>query len=235
MRAVSSLSAKKVHSGAGHVPVREQAVNILREAILTSELKPGQRLVEREFIDRLGISRTTFREVLRQLSAEGLIKVVPQKGARVSAPSLKEAEDLYVIRGALESLAVSRFVERATPGETRALREAVDRFDDVVQRTTDTTEMLDSKEQFYKVLLQGARSEILEETLQGIKARVRTLRAKSLSKPGRAQETVGELRAIVDAISLGDAALASELCTRHVLKAGEVALSRIKEMQGTGD
>lgn len=231
MEAVSPLSGKKVKVGAARVPVREQTINILREAILNSELKPGQRLVEREFISRLGVSRTTFREVLRQLSAEGLVTVVPQKGARVSAPSLKEAEDLYVIRGALESLAVSRFIERATPGETRALREAVDKFERVVHRTTDTTEMLDSKDEFYRILLQGARSEILGETLQGIKARVRTLRAKSLSKPGRAEETVAELRAIVDAVSEGDAVLASELCTRHVLRAGEVAISRIKEMQ----
>jgi DNA-binding GntR family transcriptional regulator len=233
MKALPSLSSKAVKSGAARVPVREQTINILREAILNSELKPGQRLVEREFIDRLGISRTTFREVLRQLSAEGLVKVVPQKGATVSAPSLKEAEDLYVIRAALESLAVSRFIERASPSETRALRESIENFERVVEQTTDTTEMLDAKEQFYGILLLGARSEILEETLRGIKARVRTLRAKSLSKPGRAQETVAELRAIMDAVSEDDAVLASELCTRHVLKAGEVAISRIKEMQAT--
>jgi DNA-binding GntR family transcriptional regulator len=211
------------------VPVREQTVNILREAILSMELKPGQRLVEREFIDRLGISRTTFREALRQLSTEGLVTVVPQKGARVSSPSLEEANDLYVIRAALESLVVTRFIERATAEEIEALRESIEVFDRAVQRTTDTLELLDAKEQFYRVLLQGARSDVLEQTLNGIKARVRSLRSRSLSKPGRAVETAAELRAVVEAVSAGDAELASRLCAEHVHAAGRIALADLKE------
>src|ERR1039457_5022794 len=96
-------------------PVREQTVKILREAILNFELRPGQRLVEREFINRLGISRTTFREALRQLSTEGLVTVVARRGARVTVLSTKEAADLYEVRSALEALVITRFVERATP------------------------------------------------------------------------------------------------------------------------
>ena len=215
--------------------VREQTVDILRQAILNSELKPGQRLVEREFIDHLGISRTTFREVLRQLSSEGLVTVVAQKGARVSSPSSKEAEDLYAIRAVLESLAVSRFIERATAQEVSALRAAVDAFEEVVQRTTDTAEMLNAKDRFYKILLEGARSEVLEQTLEGFKARIRTLRAQSLSKPGRSQETAAELRAIVDAVSDGDFERARDLCAAHVLMAGKIALERIRDMQEFAD
>lgn len=227
-----ALTKRSTTDGASRVPIRERTVDILREAILRSELKPGQRLVEREFIDRLGVSRTTFREALRQLSSEGLVTVIPQRGARVSAPSLKEAEDLYLIRAALESLAVTRFVECASASELRDLREALNRFERVVQRTTDTVEMLDVKEEFYRVLLRGTRSDVLEQTLNGIKARVRSLRSHSLSKPGRANETVSELRAIVNAIAAGDASLAAELCTRHVLTAGETAIARIRETQG---
>lgn len=211
--------------------VREQTVDILRQAILNSELKPGQRLVEREFIDQLGISRTTFREVLRQLCSEGLVTVVAQKGARVSSPSSKEAEDLYAIRAVLESLAVSMFIDRATAIEVKALREAVEAFEEVVARTTDTVEMLDVKDGFYRVLLEGARSEVLEQTLEGFKARIRTLRAQSLSKPGRSQETATELRAIVEAIAASDVDRAQELCAAHVLTAGRIAIERIRDMQ----
>ena len=69
-------------------PLREQVIAALRQAILDFQLKPGQRLVERELIEQLGVSRTTIREALRELTAEGLITVIPQKGAIVSAPSL---------------------------------------------------------------------------------------------------------------------------------------------------
>lgn len=209
------------------VPVREQTVQILREAILNFDLRPGQRLIEREFIDRLGISRTTFREALRELTTEGLVTVVAQKGARVSTPTKKEAADLYEIRAALESLMVTRFIERASDGEIKALSDTVDDFEDVVRRTTDTIELLAVKEGFYRVLLDGAHSPALEQVLAGIKARVRALRSTSLSKPGRANETVNELRAIVVAIARRDARDATELNYLHVQRACSIALSQL--------
>jgi DNA-binding GntR family transcriptional regulator len=209
------------------VPVREQTVQILRESILNFDLRPGQRLIEREFIDRLGISRTTFREALRELSTEGLVTVVAQKGARVSTPTKKEAADLYEIRAALESLVVTRFIERASDDEIRALAATIDAFQDVVLRTTDTIELLEVKETFYRVLLNGAHSDALEQVLNGIKARVRALRSTSLSKPGRANETVVELRAIVVAISRRDAAAAARLNHEHVQRACSIALDQL--------
>lgn len=210
-----------------NLPVREQTVQILRDAILNFELRPGQRLIEREFIDRLGISRTTFREALRELSTEGLVTVVAQKGARVSTPTKKEAADLYEIRAALESLMVTRFIERATDAEIKALAAAVDDFEDVVHRTTDTIELLAVKESFYRVLLDGAHSPALEQVLAGIKARVRALRSTSLSKPGRANETVDELRSVVEAVARRDARAATELNRFHVQRACAIALSQL--------
>jgi len=213
------------------VPIREQTVQALRQAILNFELKPGQRLVEREFIDRLGISRTTFREALRELSSQGLVTVVAQKGARVSVPSLKEATDLYEIRAALESLVVTRFVERASDEEIAALEKTIDDFDQVVHRTTNTLDLLESKEMFYSVLFAGARSEIFEQVLNGIKARVRALRSTSLSKPGRAFETAAELRAVVEAISRRDAQTASKLNAQHVHVAGQIAIDDLRRSE----
>src|SRR3546814_737946 len=87
-------------------PLREQVITALRAAILDFQLRPGQRLVERELIEQLGVSRTTVREALRELTSEGLVTVVPQRGAVVSAPSLAEAEDMYDIRAVLESVLV---------------------------------------------------------------------------------------------------------------------------------
>src|SRR6188768_4396301 len=90
-------------------PLREQVIGALRAAILDFRLAPGQRLVERELIEQLGVSRTTVREALRELTSEGLVTVVPQKGAVVATPTLEDAIDLYDVRAALESLVVQRF------------------------------------------------------------------------------------------------------------------------------
>jgi len=113
--------------------VGQQTSQALRQYILNFQLKPGQRLVERPFIERLGVSRTTLREAIRELAAEGLLTVVAQKGPRVSAHSLEEATDLYEVRSALEGLLVIRFVERAANSEIRSLRTASLIFGDSVQ------------------------------------------------------------------------------------------------------
>lgn len=216
------------------VPVREQTVQVLREAILNFELKPEQRLIEREFISRLGISRTTFREALRELSSEGLITVVPQKGARVSKPSISEAADLYEVRAALESLVVVRFTQRATDDEIASLVRTLDEHDEMVRRTTNTMRLLESKNNFYRVLFAGAHSETFEQVLEGIKARVRVLRSSSLSKPGRPAEAAAEMRAVVNAIIRRDAEEASRLNTEHIQRARQIAVEIISHTTPVG-
>ncbi len=217
--------------GAFDTSVRQQTIDALRQSILNFQLKPGQRLIEREFIDRLGVSRTTFREAIRELAAEGLLTVVAQKGARVSAPSLEEAIDLYEVRAALECIVVTRFVERARDHEIRSLKSAVKNFRRVSARTTDILELLRAKESFYEVLVRGARSNALQQLLEGIKARVHALRAASLSQPGRVAQTVAELEGIVTAISDRDAARASQLCAEHVRNACNTALITLREAE----
>jgi DNA-binding GntR family transcriptional regulator len=211
------------------LPVREQTVQILRDAILSFELKPGQRLVEREFIDRLGISRTTFREALRQLSTEGLVTSVAQKGARVASPSYSEAADLYEIRAALEALAVRRFIERASDDEIEDLTRALETFEKVVAETTDTRALLESNAGYYRVLIEGAQSAVLGQVLMGVRSRAQAFRSRSLSIPGRAATVVSELRAVIDAIIQRDAPKASALTAEHVLIAGQIALAGLDQ------
>lgn len=216
-------------TASAEVSLRQQTIHVLRQAILSFQLKPGQRLIERELTDRLGVSRTTLREAIRELAAEGLVNVVAHTGARVCAPSYEDAVDLYEVRASLESLVVSRFVERATDEEVRALQETVAGYRRTCERTTDTTDLLRAKEAFYEVLIAGARSNALQQLLESIKARVQTLRATSLSRPGRAMETAAELEAMVSAITSRDAPLAAGLCTVHIRNAARNALARLRK------
>jgi len=234
MSPTNSLSAGWVAEPMGRVaaPIREQVIAALRQAILDFQLKPGQRLVERELIEQLGVSRTTIREALRELASEGLVTVVPQRGAMVSAPSLDEAMDLYEIRAVLESLTVKHFVERATDEEVRALQATVEELAEVSAGTDDVRAMLAAKDKFYAVLIPGARSAALQQLIDGIRARVQMLRATSLSTTGRPIEVVAELRAVADAIARRDADSASELCATHVRKAAMTALHSLQEAEG---
>lgn len=213
-------------------PLREQVISALRQAILNFELEPGQRLVERELIEQLGVSRTTVREALRELTSEGLVTVIPQQGARVSAPSLDDATDLYEVRAALESLVTQRFVERATDDEVKDLSAAVENYAVVARSTTEVRQMLAAKDGFYAVLIAGAHSPALQELLAGIQARVQVLRATSLSEKGRSKQVVAELRAVVKAVRARDAEKAAALCAAHVRKAAVTALRHLRETEG---
>ncbi|HEX5014317.1 MAG TPA: GntR family transcriptional regulator [Candidatus Limnocylindrales bacterium] len=232
-RQTNSLAESWVAAPMGRVaaPLRAQVIAALRDAILEFRLKPGQRLVERELMEQLGVSRTTVREAIRELSSEGLVTVVPQRGAIVSVPSLDDAIDLYEVRAALESLVVRRFVERATDAEVSDLGRAVDEFADAAANLQEIREILAIKDRFYTVLIAGARSAALQQLLAGIKARVQVLRATSLSEAGRVFEVVRELRGIVAAVAARDADLASALCAEHVRTASVTALRHLREAE----
>ena len=212
-------------------PLREQVISQLRQAILDFQLKPGQRLVERELIEQLGVSRTTVREALRELTTEGLVTVIPQRGAMVTAPTLEDAVDLYEVRASLESLVVQRFVERASDAEVQLLRETIDDLSTVSATTTDIRQILAAKDRFYKILILGARSAALQQLLEGIQARVQVLRATSLSEEGRSLQVVKELGDVVTAITERNAELASRLCAEHVRRASVTALRSLREAE----
>lgn len=224
-------SWKAAPMGRVAAPLREQVITALRQAILDFQLKPGQRLVERELIEQLGVSRTTVREALRELTSEGLVTVVPQRGAMVTAPNLDDAADLYEVRASLESLVVQRFVERATDDEVAKLQETVEDLAVVASETDDIRVILAAKDRFYAVLIAGARSSALQQLLEGIQARVQVLRATSLSEEGRTPEVVRELRGVVTAIGSRDAELASRLCAEHVRAAASTALSSLRQVE----
>jgi DNA-binding GntR family transcriptional regulator len=228
----NSLASAWTTSPVGRVaaPLREQVIAALREAILDFRLEPGQRLVERELIEQLNVSRTTVREALRELTSEGLIKVLPQKGAVVAAPTPDEARDLYEVRAALESLVVRRFVENAPRSQVHALEAATERFAEVAsEESVDPRKILKARDHFNEILLEGAGSEVLRHLVEGVQAKVRVLRIKGLSI-GHA-EAVQELRAIVAAIRERDADTAAEIYVKQMQRAAANALEGLKEMQ----
>jgi DNA-binding GntR family transcriptional regulator len=205
-------------------PLREQVTDRVRAAILDLRLRPGERLIERELTENLGVSRATVREVIRQLAAEGLVTVVPQRGAEVTSLSASDAADIYEMRASLEALAVRRFVQRAGDEQVRALRAAVD---EIARSAEGDGDHLGAKDRFYEVLMEGSASGPLQQTLAGLQARVRLLRATSLSAPGRPARAAEELRAVVDAIEARDADAAAEACVRHIRHAAETATAQL--------
>ncbi len=207
-------------------PLRTQVSDILRREIVEMRLHPGQRLVERELIERIGVSRTTIREALRELASEGLVTTIPQKGAIVAIPSPKEAAEVYEVRALLEGLAAREFVDNATELHLEALRQAMSQVARAGKKN-DADGVLRAKNRFYDVLFDGADNATIRSILGGLQARVAVLRATSLTAPDRPRESVTEIQAIVDAIERRDADAAAEAASFHVRRAAETAFRQI--------
>ncbi|WP_299449181.1 GntR family transcriptional regulator [uncultured Serinicoccus sp.] len=196
----------------------------LSRQILDHQLAPGQRLIERELIDRFEVSRATVRETLRQLAAEGLVQIQPRRGAVVRAIDSGEARDLYRLRAAIEGLLVETFVERAGVADVQRLQEALDALDAAVEDGLAASEVMRVRDDFYEALFAGAGSSVLREELGVVQARVRVLCVSSLSESGRGATAVRELRAVTQAIIECDGPRAATLMREHLAFAAAATL-----------
>ena len=115
-----------------YLPLREVVFNTLRQAILKGELKPGERLMEIALAQRLGVSRTPIREAMRKLEQEGLVVMVPRRGAQVANITEKDLNDVLEVRIVLENMAIEKACEQMTEENVRALWDAAKDF----ERTT---------------------------------------------------------------------------------------------------
>ncbi|MGE0218198.1 GntR family transcriptional regulator [Mycolicibacterium sp.] len=210
-------------------PLRAEAAAVIRRAILEFHFKPGQRLVERELIEQTGVSRTTIREVLRELAAEGLVATTSQKGG-VVVVSLTEDEvaDLYDIRALLEGFIARRFAEHAGDDQVKGLEEGYKQLAEALLTTDDIQARLDAKDRFYDLLVAGSGNTAIASLHGTLQARVRLARARSLSQHGRLPQTLAEIRAIVDAIAARDPDAAAKAAENHVLQAALAAKLRIR-------
>jgi GntR family transcriptional regulator, trigonelline degradation regulator len=214
-------------------PVRRQVEDRLREAIQKGVFKPDTRLVERDLCTRLGVSRTSLREALRQLEAEGLVLLLPNRGPVVASLSVDDARQIYELRALLEGFAGEAFAVHASDAQRRKLEACVDALHAAVHAGR-YVDLIDIKEAFYAILLEGAGNAFVAETLKRLNNRIRRLRATSLSDPGRPKQTSAEIDRLMQAIRKRDGALARQRCVEHVQKAAKAAIG-VLESQATAD
>ena len=206
--------------------LRQQVIDGLRSCISDLTFKPGDRLIERELCEMLGVSRTLVREALSQLVAEGIVQIIPHKGPIVSVMTADEARGLYEVRAVLEALAGRQFTERATVDQRVELKQALEKLAAMrdMQGQEGTMSFLKQKAQFYDVMLEGANNPVLTEMLRLVHTRVMMLRATTLSQEGRLPQSYDEIATIVDAVMRNDADAAAAACKRHVEQAESLAV-----------
>ncbi len=206
--------------------LRQQVVDRLREAILSGQLEAGRKLVERELCESLGVSRTSLREALQHLQAEGLIVNIPHKGPMVASIGPDEARDIYAVREVLEAQAGAGFAVHATQEQIEQLRAALKRLQSRQVRAS-AGGLIEAKNAFYDILLEGCGNRVIGQVLTQLNNRVTFLRRLTLSESHRLEASLKELAEIVDAIESRDAKRASKLCAVHVQRAAESAMRQM--------
>ena len=194
----------------------------LRSAILAGVFKPGERLIEVDLCEMLGVSRPSVREALRSLEAERLVSIIPNRGPQIPVLSWHNASEIYRVRMLLEGEVAALAAEHATPADHKAIAVALNAFAKA-DKQADPDGRLSSTAIFYDELIRLARNSIIEETLRGLYARITFLRSRSMSMPGRAANSHAEMKAILAAIEKRDPELARAAAIEHVRQAHAAA------------
>jgi DNA-binding GntR family transcriptional regulator len=216
-----------------HVPRASASLRVLvedrlRQAIRTGVLKPGQRLIERELCELTGVGRTSIREALRQLEAEGLVTTVPYRGPIVSTITSDEAQQLYELRALLEGHAGRVCAQKRDPEILARLRQQYRQMVAVAGKE-DRSDLLAAKTEFYAAMLDGCGNVFVQRFLNMLLNRVTLLRMTSMTQADRIGHSLVEIETILNAIEAGDENTAEQACVLHIRNAAAVALGALRE------
>lgn len=231
MSALSSLNPIRLDN---YKPLRELVFDSLREAIIRGSLRPGERLMEIQLAEQMGVSRTPVREAIRKLELEGLVVMVPRKGAYVAGLSIKDIADVFEIRKALEGLAAELAADRISDEEIEHLERILHRLSDAGDgKRFDEFIAIDTE--FHAVLFQAGRNDRLTQIINNLREQIHRFRITSLSMPGRMSAAVDEHRKIVDAISQHDVDEAKRLAMDHIENAENTIMELIRSGEVSGE
>jgi len=205
----------------------------MREAIISGQFAPGERLVERPLCDQLGVSRTVIRETIRYLEAEGLVEILPGKGPIVARLSWEDARQIYDIRQMLETAAATACAQNMTPQLAAALQDALQALQEAVAAGVPGP-MLRATTEFYRIIFEGAGHNVAWEITQRLNGRISRLRAVTLSTQDRQKPGPAHMESICKAIVSGDAGAAREAIEQHLGDAKRTAQRLLLEENPPG-
>jgi len=197
------------------LPLRDVVFRTLRQSILTGELKPGERLMEIHLADKLGVSRTPIREAIRQLELEGLVVMLPRRGAQVAHITEKSMSDVLEVRLALDELAVKLACERITDREIELLREACLKFEEAVA-SADIRNITSADVAFHDIIFEASRNKRLIQMMNNLAEQMYRYRFEYIKDDSGWQSLITEHRMITDAIAMRDPELSARAIHVHI-------------------
>jgi DNA-binding GntR family transcriptional regulator len=198
-----------------YLPLRDVVFNTLRNAILTGELSPGERLMEIKLADKLGVSRTPIREAIRKLELEGLVVNTPRKGAEVANISAEDLRDVLEVRRSLEVLAISLACEKMTDETLALLYENIDAFKHSIDAEA-TSDIASVDVTFHDIIYKATGNNRLIQILNNISEQMYRYRFEYIKNKESWNRLVEEHMNIYEAIKNRDKDLAVKSILLHI-------------------
>lgn len=211
-----------------YLPLRDVVFRTLRQAILRGELKPGERLMEIRLANQLGVSRTPIREAIRMLELDGLVIMVPRKGAQVAQITEKDLNDVLEVRLGLEELAVKLACERITEEELRSLYQASRSFEKLLEtETDDLQELAQADVAFHDVIYQATNNERLIQLLNNLREQMYRYRIEYLKDVKSRRSLVEEHDALYERMKKRDLIGAQKMIREHIERQQESIMQTV--------
>lgn len=213
-----------------YLPLRDVVFNTLRQAILKGELKPGERLMEIQLAQRLGVSRTPIREAIRKLELEGLVLMIPRKGAEVAKITEKSMQDVLEVRRALEGLAIQLACGRITKEEIALLENNAKKFAETT-KTGDLVLMAEADEAFHVVIYNATKNDRLIYILNNLREQMYRYRLEYIKDDKIHPVILKEHEEIVRTVKNRDEAQAYHAICVHIDNQEEAIRTYIKNLK----
>lgn len=209
------------------LPLRDVVFNTLRQAILTGELKPGERLMEIHLANKLGVSRTPIREAIRKLELEGLVTMIPRRGAEVAQITEKSMNDVLEVRRALDVLCAELACERITEEELGRLKQACDTFEASV-RTRDVKKVAKADVELHDIIVQATGNQRLIQLINNLSEQMYRYRFEYIKDISQHQRLIDEHRMIYEGIVKKDKEAASQAAHVHIDNQKKAIIAQIR-------
>ncbi len=210
-----------------YLPLRDVVFNTLRQDILTGKMKPGERLMEIHLADRLGVSRTPIREAIRKLELEGLVIMIPRRGAEVAQITWKSLKDVLDVRRALDVLAIELACERIGREDADRLLGACEEFD-AATKTNDTRKIAAADVAFHDIIVASTGNTRLIQLVNNLAEQMYRYRFEYLKNSSQYETLVMEHREMYKSIMNKDKDMAAAAVRRHIDNQEEAIIRQLR-------
>lgn len=211
--------------------LRDQVYDFVKNMIIMREIKPDEKINEEQLAERLRVSRTPIRETLCRLENEGIVKVIPRRGAFVVKQCKERVIEILQIREVLEGLVARLVTQNGDEKTLNKLKRSLERISSTAEENAHLQKYTNGEVEFHSLLLDASNNSMLQNMMGIVNAHLQIIRLRTVVLPGRAKKTVQEHYKVLEAIEKGDAKAAEKLMRKHIESVRNDAIRNIELME----